>query len=440
MAKEIKVIECPKCGSTQNIEIKPDYYRCSNCNTEYFIDNNDVNINYNNGQNDLGLSGLKNKKTGSVLAVLIVIIIVIFVLFRFLSPNSSVKYKDAPIVNNLEKETIRWSSPDLETFLNGVGKPMILVVGEKDVDGSRDKNSFYADVFDATTNKNIKSSKLEGITQLSSNNIAIRTFVNGEIYFIVNKTNAFKLDKTNYTVAEATTSLFKNSKELSVGLAKIEFGDPDEGDGFRVLTNDGNEFNYYPATEKIYTKDELWEASQGFKNLVANATEKSGFTFTSYVPGGTGGKTQLIKYFYKDNGGGPKNKANFGWDRQAYKDSSPSGFSFKKVLLTDFYRNLGRITSFSDFTPNRVYLKPKVLFSDDKILLIFFPATAAQKAPIILQCMDSNTGAIIFSTHLNYNSYLKRAIHYKNGIVAEDNQKAYNIGLDGKVINTYSLW
>src|ERR1700748_2957999 len=46
MAKAIKVIQCPQCGSTQNTEIKPDFFRCSNCGTEYYLDNDYININY----------------------------------------------------------------------------------------------------------------------------------------------------------------------------------------------------------------------------------------------------------------------------------------------------------------------------------------------------------------------------------------------------------
>jgi len=47
MAKQIKAIQCPKCGSINKTEIKPDYYKCDSCSTEYFLDNDDINVNYN---------------------------------------------------------------------------------------------------------------------------------------------------------------------------------------------------------------------------------------------------------------------------------------------------------------------------------------------------------------------------------------------------------
>lgn len=45
MAKQIKTIKCPQCGSVRKTEIKPDYFRCDGCTTEYFLDNDDINVN-----------------------------------------------------------------------------------------------------------------------------------------------------------------------------------------------------------------------------------------------------------------------------------------------------------------------------------------------------------------------------------------------------------
>ena len=47
MAKNIKAIKCPNCGSIKKLEIRTDYFRCLNCDTEYFLDDDDINININ---------------------------------------------------------------------------------------------------------------------------------------------------------------------------------------------------------------------------------------------------------------------------------------------------------------------------------------------------------------------------------------------------------
>ncbi|KKX48921.1 hypothetical protein [Sphingobacterium sp. IITKGP-BTPF85] len=45
MAKQIKALKCPHCGSVKKQNIKEDHYICNNCGTEYFLDNDDINVN-----------------------------------------------------------------------------------------------------------------------------------------------------------------------------------------------------------------------------------------------------------------------------------------------------------------------------------------------------------------------------------------------------------
>ena len=47
MAKQIKVVKCPQCGNSKPTAIGKEHYRCSKCDTEFFLDNDDVNINVN---------------------------------------------------------------------------------------------------------------------------------------------------------------------------------------------------------------------------------------------------------------------------------------------------------------------------------------------------------------------------------------------------------
>ncbi|MEO8255300.1 MAG: hypothetical protein ABI554_13045, partial [Flavobacterium sp.] len=48
MAKTIKAIICPNCGSNQKTEIKPDYFVCESCKTEYYLDSDDIHIIHTN--------------------------------------------------------------------------------------------------------------------------------------------------------------------------------------------------------------------------------------------------------------------------------------------------------------------------------------------------------------------------------------------------------
>jgi len=45
MAKQIKAIQCPKCGSPQKTQLQLDTYRCDSCGTEYFLDTDAITLN-----------------------------------------------------------------------------------------------------------------------------------------------------------------------------------------------------------------------------------------------------------------------------------------------------------------------------------------------------------------------------------------------------------
>lgn len=98
-------------------------------------------------------------------------------------------------------------------------------------------------MFDATTNANLKNSKITRLSPSSINRINITTISNGKIYFIVNNTNIFEFNTTTYATIEVTKNLFVDISEFNLGLAKIEFVQPEIGDGLAVLTNVGKNRN-----------------------------------------------------------------------------------------------------------------------------------------------------------------------------------------------------
>lgn len=166
----------------------------------------------------------------------------IFLLPKLFTQNST-KVGNYSILINPEDAKPRWSSEATVSFINKEGKPEILVVGEKDYNKPNESASFYADVFDATTNANLKNSKITRLSPSSINRINITTISNGKIYFIVNNTNIFEFNTTTYATIEVTKNLFVDISEFNLGLAKIEFVQPEIGDGLAVLTNVGKNRN-----------------------------------------------------------------------------------------------------------------------------------------------------------------------------------------------------
>jgi hypothetical protein len=82
----------------------------------------------------------------------------------------------------------------------------------------------------------------------------VEEFSNGDIFIIIEKTQLFRVRKTSYTVADVSRSLFDDQPELANGVARIEFLYSDEGEGFKLTTNDGKNYAYYPLTHELQTR------------------------------------------------------------------------------------------------------------------------------------------------------------------------------------------
>ncbi|KAA2238418.1 hypothetical protein F0L74_19500 [Chitinophaga agrisoli] len=73
MAKDFKVVSCPNCGSAHKTALKPDYFRCENCQTTCFPDSDEVRIHvYGHHQS---ASGTLDVKEGRRVAIAIFIVI-----------------------------------------------------------------------------------------------------------------------------------------------------------------------------------------------------------------------------------------------------------------------------------------------------------------------------------------------------------------------------
>jgi DNA-directed RNA polymerase subunit RPC12/RpoP len=44
MAKTLRLILCPQCGSPANTTLGPNLYRCNACQTEHYLDSDDVTV------------------------------------------------------------------------------------------------------------------------------------------------------------------------------------------------------------------------------------------------------------------------------------------------------------------------------------------------------------------------------------------------------------
>ncbi len=446
MAKQIKAIKCPQCGSTQNTAVKPDYYRCSSCGTEYFLDNDDININYNYKHVTPPPAVARPTKKLVLFILAVFFVFIGFGLLISLSErnSSTTGYLTAgqSVQPLAAKDNFSLWNSSIELFTrNNNQQPVAVMVAQRNYYSGTTKNGFYLSFYDVQNKKEI-SSRLLQVTGNNSpmSDVKTRLFANGDLYCIINKNKLYKIDKVSLAATDMSTALFKTQPRLQTGIATVEFMYDTYGDGLTLLTNDGKNFTYYPLADKLYTKDELYDAESGFATLLPGATEKTYFTFTRQGFDYPDEKLQLLKITYKDNGGGPKDMLTSpSWTRDyggsgIFTDADP----YKKILISKTSMENARVLSFKDVTPGRLYFAPEVLLNNKDDLLIVAKVNASPDAPLNLQSLEVNTGAVKWTTGLT-DIKPSKAISFANGFVLMDYTSVVVISKTGTIVNQYKL-
>ncbi|MDO7876657.1 hypothetical protein Q5H93_18065 [Hymenobacter sp. ASUV-10] len=439
MAKSIKAIKCPHCGSTQKTEVRPDVFRCEGCGTEYFLDNDDINVNYTVRQEPLGTPGQPPVKRAVIVAGLAAVVMFGFVLLRLLFSSSSSPTPGSYSVTTADEEEdytkkFNFSSRETLLYLAPSQKPVLLQIGTRNYYRVT-KDSAYAVFRDATTGTVLKSVPLNVPPGTSSfPDFDLKHFYNGELYLVANKMAVYRVDKANYSFKDVTKTLFQGQSELASGVATVEAGDNDYGDYFSVFTNDGRNMMFFPLINKVYSKDNFYDARYGFNNLQPNSPTATGFIFSRRSTSYPEDKIQLIKYQYRHNLGGAQSLPHFEWSDDyggsgIFTDADPH----VKRLITPYEKKGARLLSYADFTPGRLYFEPHLLYSDKEYVLISFKPTAAPSARPAVQCLRADTGAIVFTQPLEEGNSPDDAVRYPGGFALHDGDETYTISLDGKL-------
>lgn len=442
MAKEIKVIKCPNCGSVNKVELRPHFYKCSSCETEYFLDDNDVNINYNHNYNYNHPSANINPKTiktiaiivGAVVGFIILINIVTAVFTPKRSNNYAAYSSPTTKIDEIDNgyHASRYTS---QSFLIPSSKqPVVLFLENRRYNdrSNETKNGSYLAFYNPLKKELLAETKMSD-ESLSSSDVKFRTFSDGEIYIVNNKTSLLKLNKENFKTEDVGKKFFEANSELQVGVATIEFVYDHYGDGLVLLTNDGKKRYYYPLIQKLYTEDSFRRASDGFDSLLPNATNKTVYDFSSKSSEYPEEKLQLIRVNYKDNGAGPKNTSfNLRW----WKDYGRSGIftggePYRKVLISAYGMKSGRVLNIKDITPERLYFSPSVVLDEDQTLIIQFKGDANTKSAYKLQKINPQNGAVEWTTSLPNDTSIETLMTYQNGFVGVSDKDEFVL-LDNK--------
>ncbi|MFJ1327518.1 hypothetical protein [Capnocytophaga canimorsus] len=415
MAKRIKPIKCPQCGSTQATETKTDYYRCNSCQSEFFIDNDDININHRHTYDTPQFSA-KHLKALKFLGLGIAVFFLMMVVISLL-PSKSIH---APAV--VKENKSYWDIEQIIPTANKDGEPIAIVVGNI-VSGNHPNQTYKPTFgfFHAQTFKEIAAVPInvEGFYPF----IKWKKMDEGKTYIIINKNHLFLLDEKTLSISEITPQSI-GLAEFEKGFAEIDTNTTYEN-SLEITNNLGKEYYYFPKLNKAVSEKDYNESKDIISKNPVNPKEITRFCFSStlgaYEKELEDKHPELFKVKTASEEGYPYRKLYFRW---IYN------YSLKKAKFVTG-KEESKVISYENFTPERIYFKPEVLHYDDKEVLIYFKHDVAESSPYFFQVLDAQTGEVKFTLQSN------KEITYLNSSEVAKIKEGYLIGrYDAYILNT----
>ncbi|MCH5718476.1 hypothetical protein [Niabella hibiscisoli] len=393
MAKNIKAVKCPHCGGVQKTSIGNHFYRCNSCQTEYFLDDDDININITHKHENTPVTPNLGANTGKSKQALIGLALVIGFIFLMGAFSLFRGSKDPAVKAQKEKNELRYHENFVYTNTAN-GRPVLLRMVQEQLrgeDGNYDLVNGYALFIDPITKSEIKRQLLfKRIRRLAGHSSQFYQLSNGDIYINYNEQIYLKIIRDNNSLNDVTQTLLQNHPEASSGIARLRM----YGTSWDLLTNDGKKFRYLPTTDQLFKEDAY---------LLIQAAENAAQPAVSF-------KT-------KD-------------DNSRLLKITKNGDQLNETVLD----------------PNRKYFAAKVMIQSPDFLVIQGNTTAAPQSPIHLQRIDVNTGKVLWTTQASSFEY-RNATQTNDGFAAfyfSGEDMDYQSGVhvfskDGRLLNEYKI-
>ncbi|PMD92467.1 hypothetical protein BWI97_20480 [Siphonobacter sp. BAB-5405] len=400
MAKQIKVIHCPHCGSIHKREIKPQVYQCQNCSTEYYLDSDDTHIYHHYEQPPLRPSSAPpgNNRLPIILLIgCIAGILIIYGVVVGFQPKKASTYT----VSNFKLPRMYYDSFVYTNTLTG--DPVYLRLGtDRAGKGNGAEELETHAQFNRVTDGKLLVDRVVTNETFGKKRCALsfKTYAPDLIYAIGCNTQLVQLDVEHNELKEVTQEVFKDFPQLSSGVARLDF---DYSKAMiNVMNNEGKSYFYFPTIHRLVETqaqaEEVW-------------------------------KMEFDRHFFE-----------FGYLGGPFDENRDY-----QLIETTYARATGEVKR-QNLTPGRKYFAPRILHQDEQDLLIVVNTTAAPNPPLTIQRLDVKTGEILWAlppdTYTLQNAVKCRqgfAIEYRRGPEADYVHGVLVVSPTGKIIQEYTL-
>lgn len=425
MEEHIKVIKCPNCGSGNNEFIRENHYRCTSCNTEYFVEKNEMNVNVRHTFEKEPISVSPKKVKATIFAV--VVGVISFFLFLYIADWISGDNKQGG--GAVGKTEWRYFNPMATNLIEIDNKPYFILYATRKFGYEKEEKGYY--FYD------IDEDKVDKFVELEGRSATTRRFADGNYYLELDGKQLFRLNKSSLIFEDYSPIIRVLDPAFSTGFVSIKLTYRDDGQSFDIVSNVGDEYRYYPIVNALYTKDESYKMSYGKEGILPQARDTTYHIITksSMKDADTRVRqpSKLLCITKKYNAGGPESEVKTAtysskWGKYSYFDENR------------------RVSAYTDLTPDRSYIDGSlVIYENANDLLIRVKATVAEDAALSIQKINKQTGDIEWSTMVRtpkftYGSSYDQSMKIGDRYILKDGDRSCVIlDKDGKLLKEVDL-
>ncbi|MBF9220453.1 hypothetical protein [Hymenobacter ruricola] len=251
MAKTIRPIRCPQCGGTQNTLLAPGLFRCANCQTEYYLDSDDVTVHVRHhfpgppappaGRPPLSWG----QRVAIGLCALVGAGAVFWLVFLIIG-------LDQPQQPNAPAAPVAGLTfyPTNYVYADARQQPVYVTLRTTEAHG--DSTTWAAVFFDPRTGNVRREQKLPALGNSPEEHLfSWHTFPGGRV-FVLGHRRLYQVDTRANQLADVTQTLLADQSAASSGIAQYSFDTSHEA--LCALTNEGQTLYYLPATGQTFTE------------------------------------------------------------------------------------------------------------------------------------------------------------------------------------------